>query len=161
MVDFFLKKEKSRELSSDLNVGAGFTLIELLVVIAVIGLMMVIVLATLGDSRDRARDTAIKSSLIEVVKTAEFLRISVSSYDGVCDPADITLSNDGNFGRLRSYINSQGGTVSCNSTDETFAVISTLGQADCWCVDWQGASKKIDLVGIETCESVLPGTTCP
>lgn len=160
MFDFFLKKKKSREFSSAKR-GAGFTLIELLVVIAIIGLMTVIVLVALGDNRERAKETTIKSSLIEVVKTAEFLRINVASYDGVCDPADITLSSDDNFGKLKSYIASQGGTVSCNSTDEAFAVISTIRDNDCWCADWQGASKRIELVGVETCESILIGTTCP
>jgi len=160
MFDFFLKKKKS-SVFSPVKRGAGFTLIELLVVIAVIGLMTVIVLVALGDNKKRAKETTIKSSLIEVVKSAEFLRINVASYDGVCDPADITLSSDGNFGKLKLYIASQGGTVSCNSTDEAFAVISTLGEADCWCVDWEGASKKIELTGIETCESILISTTCP
>lgn len=160
MFDFFFKKKKG-SVSSPAKNGAGFTLIELLAVITIIGLMTVIVLASLGDSRDKAKETTIKSSLIEVVKTAEFLRIDIGSYDDVCDPADITLSSDGNFGRLKSYMASQGGTVSCNSTDEAFAVISTLGDDTCWCADWQGASKRIELSGLETCENILVSTTCP
>lgn len=160
MFDFFFKKKKNKA-SNPAECGAGFTLIELLVVIAVIGLMTTIVLVSLGDSRDRAKETTIKSSLIEVVKTAEFLRISIASYDDVCDPPNRTLSNDGNLGRLELYIASQGGIVNCRSTDEAFSVISTLGEDSCWCVDWQGTSKKIELTGEDTCDDILVTTTCP
>ncbi|MES2436925.1 MAG: type II secretion system protein [Patescibacteria group bacterium] len=47
------------------NNQKGFTLIELLVVIAIIGLLSSVVLASLNTARLKARDTAIKSAVIQ------------------------------------------------------------------------------------------------
>src|SRR3989344_5189529 len=53
------------------NRNKGFTLIELLVVIAVIGILATIVLVVLGNVRQRAKDTAVLSSLSSVVPVAQ------------------------------------------------------------------------------------------
>jgi prepilin-type N-terminal cleavage/methylation domain-containing protein len=41
----------------------GFTLIEILVVIAIIGLLSSVVLASLDDSKDKAKGTAFRNTL--------------------------------------------------------------------------------------------------
>jgi len=158
MLGFFFKRE-DRESGSGVKTGAGFTLIELLVVIAIVGLLAVILVVNLQKSKNQGMDAAIKSSLTEVRKAAEFLRNNVGSFDGVCDAG--TLSDTGDFARVKEYILIRGGIISCNSDDNAFAVISELNEGDCWCIDWQGASKDVILSGIETCDSVLVSTTCP
>lgn len=51
----------------------GFTLIELLVVIAIIGLLAVIVMAGLQDSRDRAKNTKLNEIAIQYVNAFNLL----------------------------------------------------------------------------------------
>jgi len=120
-MSIFVKNKKRGSVPRCLS-GDGFTLIELLVVLAVIGLLAVIVIVSLGDSKDRGRDAAIKSSLLEVAKVAEDFAGNTGSYDGVCDPTNTTLSSDGNFGVLKATIEKQRGTVSCEDSDDGFVV---------------------------------------
>lgn len=61
----------------------GFTLIELLVVIAIIGVLATIVIASLSDSRERAKDAAVMQSLSSYRNQIE-LDFN-NSYTGLCD----------------------------------------------------------------------------
>jgi prepilin-type N-terminal cleavage/methylation domain-containing protein len=143
----------------------GFTLIELLAVVAIIGLMAAIVLSNMAKNRNSARDAAVKSSLQEVQKAAEFLYGKVeASYEGVCDAKDTTLSDQGDFGKIKVYIeknNGPNGVIGCKDGGEAYAVISSLNLKDCWCVDWQGTSKEVKLEGAADCRAKLETTSCP
>lgn len=54
-----------------LNMRKGFTLLELLVVIAIIGVLSSVVMVSLGNSKIKAKDAAIKSELSELQKVIE------------------------------------------------------------------------------------------
>jgi len=57
----------------------GFTLIELLVVISIIGLLSVIVMGSMEDARNRARNSAKNSLVKEYLKALELYRVSRNS----------------------------------------------------------------------------------
>ncbi|MBU3942404.1 prepilin-type N-terminal cleavage/methylation domain-containing protein [Patescibacteria group bacterium] len=154
-------KNKNRESRPMPGGWAGFTLIELLVVIAIIGLLASVVIVSLGDSRSRAKDSAIQSSLLEVAKVSESYAGDIGTYEGVCDVDNTTLSSSGNFGLIKSAIERQGGTISCQDSDLGFAVVSTMNLVDCWCVDWQAISREVILTAPATCASVLTDIHCP
>jgi prepilin-type N-terminal cleavage/methylation domain-containing protein len=70
--------------SDNRSLEKGFTLIELLVVISIIGVLSSIVLASLSSARGKARDTAIKMSLVQY-KT--LLEITRNDQTGDFDPS--------------------------------------------------------------------------
>jgi len=132
-----------------------------LVVVAITGLLVTIVLVGMRDSRDEGRDAGIKLSMLELTKAAAILYNKTASYDDVCNIDDTALSGNGDFGRINVYIIRQNGTVSCKSDENRYAIISSLNQADCWCVDSDGDSKEVILSGTDTCDDVLTGPDCP
>jgi len=141
----------------------GFSLVELLVVIAIIGILMTIFGFRLNTTRNKGKDAAIKIALLEIRNAAGLYKypLSQDSYDGVCDDSDETLSNDGDFGKIEESIINNGGRVKCKDAVTAYAVISSLNLGDCWCVDSQGNSKKVEISGSETCEDKLTETFCP
>lgn len=58
----------------------GFTLIELLVVVAIIGVLASIVLSSLSEARQRARNTAYLAEIIQLQKALELYHIDYGSY---------------------------------------------------------------------------------
>ena len=58
----------------------GFTLIELLVVVAIIGILALVVTASLGSARDKSRDAAIKSTLKNLHIEAELWYLDHDTY---------------------------------------------------------------------------------
>lgn len=129
----------------------AFTLIELLVVVAIIGLMSTIVLVNIRESRFKARDSSIQSSMHQLRNAAEMSYIrNNESYTLVCDETDDTLSNDGEIGILEEKIKKDNGNnnVKClESADKRdFAVSSSLvaRSGKHWCIESAGLSFEID-----------------
>ena len=141
----------------------GFTLIELLAVLAIISLITAIIITNLSKSRNISRDTVITSSLIDLRKAAELYYDKNKTYEGICNSYG-TLSDEGDFGRIKDYINKYNGpngVIGCKDSKDAYAVISSLNLKDCWCVDWQGNSEEVKLEGSADCQAKLQDTSCP
>lgn len=129
----------------------AFTLIELLVVVAIIGLMTTIVLVNIRSSRFKANDASIQSSMHQVRNAAEMSYINNNeSYAAVCNEADNTLSDTGEFGYLEEAIEKDNGgnDVKCyeSAGKRDFAISSPLvaEAGKHWCVESAGLSRELD-----------------
>jgi len=144
--------------------SAGFTLVEVLAVVAMIGFLASIIIVRLSESKKQGEDSAVIGGLREIRNAAELYNEQNTSYEGVCNPADTSISDDGDFGRIKAYIeqyNGEFGSIGCKDSDNGYSAISSLKTGDCWCVDYQGASRKILLGGAGECSDLLVGITCP
>ena len=125
---------------------AGFTLIELLVVIAVIGVLSVITLAFLGESRNKSSDSAVKKALAEARTQAEiFYNANSGRYVGtagtatdICSPladGSATENVKGIYAQLENAARAVGLPPSDIQTNRTVAGVSRTvyppGKATC------------------------------
>ncbi|KPJ55204.1 hypothetical protein AMJ47_01695 [Parcubacteria bacterium DG_72] len=168
ILDYKYKGKSGEDLSSTTlggkKSGAGFTLVEALAVVAIIGFLASIVMIRVGTAKKQGKDTAVVAGLKETRNAAEMYFNQLYTYEGVCDAANTTLSDQGDFGRIKAYIeqhNGEAGVIGCKDADEGFAVISSLNLGDCWCIDYQGLSKKVILGAGEECDDKLTTITCP
>jgi len=143
--------------------GGGFTMIELLAVIAIISVLVAIVLVRTGSAKKEGQDAAVKTALREVRNAAELYYNDKETYEGICDASNTTLSDDGDFKRIKDYItkhNGLNGIIGCKDDEAGYAVISSLNLGNCWCVDSQGACREIELLA-SNCREELTTITCP
>ena len=158
------KKNRRKDLPfTFLRKGEGFTLIELLVVIAIVGILVGIVLVRTGSAKKEGQDIAVKTALRELRNAAEIYYNNEETYEGVCDVSNITLSDDGDFKRIKDYItkhNGFTGIIGCEDDQTGYAVISSLNLGNCWCVDSEGAGLGVELLASD-CRAELTTITCP
>ena len=103
LFDLAKKKKKPRIINdAGLSPSLGFTLVEALAVIAMIGVLASIVMVRVGVAKKQGKDTGVIAGLRETRNAAELYFDQLYTHEGVCDNADTTLSNQGNFGRIRS-----------------------------------------------------------
>lgn len=115
----------------------GFTLIELLVVIAIIGILSSVVLASLRSARQKGADAAVKSNLANAGAQAElYYEDSGQGYEGVC-----TNGTNGIQKFFDAAMAAGGGQGLCQ--DDTDSWAASVELSSCWCVDSNGARRKI------------------
>ena len=106
----------------------GFTLIELLVVIAVIGILATIVLMSLSNVQDRAKDTRIKASLSQIRAMAEMEATPLGDYSGVCTAImPSTVYTD--------LATMSGASSTCTSLADGWCVSVPTNNDGTWCSD--------------------------
>jgi len=147
----------------------AFTLIELMVVVAIIGLLVALSLVALKHYRDKGVDAAVKTELLSVRSAAELYYsnnfekvcydgdiVDLNPEDGTSGFNDGTL-NDDKFGAIEESIKKKTGSYPiCKDDSSSYAVISSLKAAGCWCVDSTGESKELSG---DDCN--LTETSCP
>ncbi len=136
----------------------GFTLIELLVVIAVIGILASVVLAALGTSRDKAKDKALVSDLVNVRTELQSIFSTTGTMGSVpfswcpttgtsvfvVNPKVVEIlkhANEMSGGSPTSFVSH----IACyaNNTQWTVAAILREGNGTkVWCIDSNGKSQQ-------------------
>lgn len=101
----------------------GFTLIELLVVIAIIGILAAIIIASLGQSRIKAKDAAILTEMNQLATAVEAETHALGDYTDAC-----SLFDSGNeLESIKDSIINHGGIwESCSNDASSYAVVVTL-----------------------------------
>ena len=141
----------------------AFTLIELLVVIAIIGFLASLVLLNTQNTRLQSRDAQIQTSMHQLRNAADLsYGQGTETYTAVCDEADNTLSNSGDFGRLETAIKNENNNqaVKCfESADKAQFAASSPVRAESgksWCVESAGLSTGLNCLAINSSRCQCP-----
>jgi general secretion pathway protein G len=156
----------------------GFTLIELLVVIAIIGILAGIVLAALGNTRQKGADAGIQGSL-NTVRTQSYV-YEANSANGYGAQAFTTSGPNASCGggttmwanptivAATKAASTQAGTATINSVANQseacyssssgwfLAVVLKSNNALAWCVDSFGKATSTAVTGITSSITACP-----
>ncbi|MCX6738197.1 MAG: type II secretion system protein [Candidatus Parcubacteria bacterium] len=120
----------------------GFTIVELLIVVAIIGILTTIVLVSLREASDRARNTKIITSVTQIRKVAEDMYIQEpSGFGNLCLTGELNIARTDILGILKDDIEKYGGSnIVCYSSKYSFCVSTLLGgdTTKYFCIDSDG-----------------------
>lgn len=121
----------------------GFTLIELLVVIVIIGLIASVSLAVIMRYRDKAKNTRIATSLVQVRNIAVGIYSNETSYESIC--ADGTINE--NYSSLKAIEDDINKIIGlnpiCYASADSYCVQADLIRGGYYCVDSSGLAVEI------------------
>ena len=127
-----------------MNKNKGFTLIELLVVIAIIGILAGLIIVSLGDATNSAKEARIKSALDQLRPVAQLHKNTNGNYGGLTTNSkvisiyDDVVSNGGqqytggavtDFSAIGDFI---------DVADTAYCAYAVTPMNTCMCVDSQG-----------------------
>ncbi|MDD4358474.1 MAG: type II secretion system protein [Candidatus Pacebacteria bacterium] len=163
------------------NINKGFTLIELLVVIAIVGILSGLIIVSLGDATNQAKEAKIKSALDQLRPVAQLHFNTNGSYTNLLtDPKVVNIFDDMKDNSVR--YDSDGGGVGSGTAQSATAIANLMnvksgGAAwcayaitpnnSCMCVDNTGAVVENNgaTTYINACSCVTAGSTptylCP
>ena len=111
----------------------GFTLIELLVVIAIIGILSGLIIVSLGDATNQAKEAKIKSALDQLRPVAQLYYNKNGNYT--------SLASDTKVGNIVSDIADNGGAATISTNGALWCAYSATPSGGCMCVDGEGKTK--------------------
>jgi len=112
----------------------GFTLIELLVVIAIIGILAGLIIVSLGDATNQAKEAKIKSALDQLRPVAQLYYNKYGNYTSLA--ADTKVVN------LVSEVGNNGGSLVLSVATSAYCAYSATPAGGCICMDNTGKVKS-------------------
>ncbi len=117
------------------NLSKSFTIIELLVVIAIIGLLAVIILISLGITRERGRDAKITSQMSQIPSKVAINYSIDGNYDSMCDEEDEnSFSTTSGLKKIQDDIESLGKSIKCFAEGDNYCISTELNSGEYYCV---------------------------
>ncbi len=130
---------------------SGFTLIELLVVVALIGILAAVILAALGNAKNKGSDATVKSNLSGAHAQSElYFAANGNTYRGVCEQ---TPAEDGTK-TIYDMVSAAAETVGLTTLningvgDETKATCNVSEDGGSWAVEVPMKNKDVGGVGM-------------
>lgn len=123
----------------------GFTLLELLLSVAVIGLLAVIIVVYLGQTKARAQDGGIKANLTQVRHKAAFLQNENDSYESLCQ-SGLLNESDPDLKAIADEVHKRNGArpIYCYASKDQFCVQTRLASGGDFCVDYEGRATSFE-----------------
>jgi prepilin-type N-terminal cleavage/methylation domain-containing protein len=134
----YFKGRLKNNLNNNMNKNnKGFTLIELLVVIAIIGILAGLIIVSLGDATNQAKEAKIKSALDQLRPIAQIHYNKYGDYT-----TTQALDNDPKVKNISTEISDNGGSLVLNVAQYAWCAFSDTPANNCMCVDSKGGVKE-------------------
>jgi len=126
----------------------GFTLIELMIAIAVIGILSSIIISSLNSSRQKAKTSAIKGAMMQLLTQGQIYLADFPSYAPAtttsrpgCYASSTFLTDNFFFAEIPSLmvanIDENGAPIACavSANGNSFSIVANIGDQNNLCVD--------------------------